>query len=102
MATEMFEKNSKVYYIQDNASYHKSEETWKWFKENRKWIEVHNLPPYCPELNAAEALWKYTRRSGTHNKYFETEEHLHETLVNILGTMYENPKTIEGYMAPFL
>lgn len=102
MGTEMFEKNKKVYFIQDNASYHKSSETWKWFRENRKWIEVHNLPPYCPELNAAEALWKVTRRSGTHNKHFETEEQLISTLDTVLGNMYENPKKISGYMAPFL
>lgn len=40
MGTEMFQKNRKVYYVQDNASYHKNGEIWKWFKENRKWIEV--------------------------------------------------------------
>lgn len=102
MATEMFEKNKKIYYIQDNASYHKSSETWKWFKENRKWIEVYNLPPYCPELNAAEPLWKYTRQKGTHNKCFDSEEDLHRTLLEILGNIYENPETISGYMAPFL
>ena len=102
MGTEMFEKNKKVYFIQDNASYHKSSETWKWFKNNRKWIEVHNLPPYCPELNAAEPLWKFTRKEGTHNKYFESEEALRNTLDQVLGTMYENPETISGYMTPFL
>ena len=102
MATEMFEKNKKVHYIQDNASYHKSPETWRWFKKNRKWIEVHNLPPYCPELNAAESLWKFIRQSGTHNKCFESKEHLQNTLLNILDGMYDNSKVISGYMAPFL
>ena len=37
--------------IQDNASYHKDAEVWKWFKSNRHWLEVHQLPPYSPELN---------------------------------------------------
>ena len=102
LATEMFEKNKKVYYIQDNASYHKSAETWKWFKKNQKWIEVHNLPPYCPELNAAESLWKFTRRSGTHNRCFESEEDLYKAVHKIFDNMYNNPKSISGYMAPFL
>ena len=65
-------------------------------------IEVHNLPPYCPELNAAEALWKVTRKSGTHNKHFETEEKLISTLDAVLGNMYENPSEVSGYMTPFL
>lgn len=31
--------------IQDNASYHKDAEVWKWFGANRRWLEVHQLPP---------------------------------------------------------
>ena len=30
--------------IQDNASYHKDGEVWKWFSQNRHWLEVHQLP----------------------------------------------------------
>jgi hypothetical protein len=32
--------------IQDNASYHKDQDVWGWFGENRHWLEVHQLPPY--------------------------------------------------------
>lgn len=98
----MFQKNRKVYYIQDNASYHKSIEIWKWFKENRKWIEVYNLPPYCPELNAAEPLWKYTRQQGTHNKCFENEEEIHQTLHTVFEKVQRCPAEIEGFLRPFL
>ena len=43
---------AKVYFprktilIQDNASYHKDKNVWAWFKENRTWLTVYNLPPY--------------------------------------------------------
>jgi hypothetical protein len=50
--------------IQDNASYHKKKEVWAWFKCNRHWLEVHQLPPYSPELNPTERLWQHTRRAG--------------------------------------
>ena len=56
--------------IQDNASYHKDSEVWSWFKSNRHWLEVHQLPPYSPELNPTERLWQYTRKNGTHDRYF--------------------------------
>jgi len=46
----------RVYYIQDNASYHKDQEVWAWFGDNRRWLTVTNLPPYSPELNAQEPL----------------------------------------------
>ena len=45
-----------IFYIQDNASYHKDKDIWLWFKDHRKNIEVFNLPPYSPELNAIETL----------------------------------------------
>ena len=31
-----------------------------WFHDHRKNIEVFNLPPYSPELNAIETLWHHT------------------------------------------
>src|SRR5438270_10573971 len=49
--------------IQDNASYHKDAEVWAWFKSNRHWLEVHQLPPYSPELNPTERLWQHTART---------------------------------------
>src|SRR5204863_3718154 len=49
--------------IQDNASYHKDAEVWAWFKSNRHWLEVHQLPPYSPELNPTERLWQHTRKN---------------------------------------
>jgi transposase len=63
-----------VYYIQDNASYHKDSEVWRWFKANHSWLKVKNLPPYCPELNAAESIWRHTRKEGMHNQYFDTKD----------------------------
>src|SRR5205809_2954038 len=48
--------------IQDNASYHKDKDVWSWFKSNRQWLEVHQLPAYCPELNPTERLWQHTRK----------------------------------------
>jgi hypothetical protein len=30
----------RVYYIQDNASYHKDKDVWAWFGDNRKWLEA--------------------------------------------------------------
>ena len=42
--------------IQDNASYHKDAEVWSWFRSNRHWLEVHQLPPYSPEFNPDRAV----------------------------------------------
>ena len=39
-------------------------------------LELFFLPPYSPDLNAIEMLWKKTRRNVTHNRYFESLDNL--------------------------
>ena len=38
------------------------------------------LPPYSPELNPIERVWKLTRRLATHNRYFEKIEQVAEAV----------------------
>ena len=91
-----------IFYIQDNASYHKDKDVWQWFKDHRSQIEVYNLPPYSPEFNAAEPLWHYTRIKGTHNRYFKNESDIIDTLTKVFIGMQKNPDEIKGYLRPFL
>lgn len=90
-----------VIYIQDNASYHKDKDVWAWFKANRSWWQVHNLPPYSPEFNATERLWHRTRVTGTHNRYFLDECELVKTLTTVFRSMQRKPEQITGYLRPF-
>jgi transposase len=87
--------------IQDNASYHKDGEVWAWFQSNRHWLEVHQLPPYSPELNPTERLWQYTRRSGTHNRFFGGLDSLLTTLMRVFAEMQSHPQLIRSCLAPF-
>ena len=81
----------RVFYVQDNASYHKDSDVWQWFKDNRKWIEVSNLPTYSPEFNAAEPIWKYTRKVATHNRHFESDAEIADTLTRVFRSIQRNP-----------
>lgn len=92
----------RVHYIQDNAPYHKDANVWAWFKDNRRWLEVYNLPPYSPELNAQEPLWKFTRKHGTHNKCFKSQDEIYKTLLRVFTDIQNNPHLIQGYLQPFL
>lgn len=98
---EFYRRNHRVFYIQDNASYHKKAETYEWFKDHRKYIEVFCLPPYFPQLNAVEPIWKYVRKNATHNRYFDTKEELCVSLLRTLNTIRKEPKNILGILAPF-
>lgn len=73
-------KNKKILLILDNARYHHAILIQSWLEENIRKIELLFLPPYSPELNPTELIWKETRYSGTHNRYFPTLESLSDVL----------------------
>lgn len=69
-------RRKKVLLILDNAKYHHARELRRWLSSNRKHLELLFLPPYSPDLNPVERVWKLTRRLCTHNQYFEKLERL--------------------------
>lgn len=64
----------KVVVISDNARYHHA----KLHKEYRDSCSdrfvLDFLPPYSPDLNPIERVWKLTRKCCTHNVYFPSLE----------------------------
>src|SRR5271157_1210453 len=42
----------------------------QWREERAAEFVLDYLPPYSPELNPIERVWKLTRRLGLHNRYF--------------------------------
>jgi transposase len=69
-------RGKKALVILDNARYHHAEELSDWLEKNCNRIELLFLPPYSPELNPIERVWKLTRRLCTHNRYFKALEDL--------------------------
>lgn len=62
--------NKKMHIIWDNAGYHRSAVVQSYAKSLR--IEIHYLPPYSPNLNPVERLWKLMHEQVTYNQYYET------------------------------
>ena len=56
--------------ISDNAQYHRSRLHGEWRKSQEPGFALASLPPYSPELNPIERVWKLTRRLCLHNRYF--------------------------------
>lgn len=58
--------------ITDNAKYHHAILHRDWRQEVASRFELTFLPPYSPDLNPIERVWKLTRRLCLHNRYFPT------------------------------
>lgn len=69
-------KKRKILLVLDNARYHHAKIIQPWLEEKKDVIELFFLPPYSPDLNAIEMLWKKTRRAVTHNRFFESLDNL--------------------------
>ncbi len=57
-----------IHIIWDNAGYHKSEDIQLFIKGTK--ITPHYLPPYSPNLNPIERLWKLMHEQVTYNRYY--------------------------------
>lgn len=55
-------KGQMVHMILDNVKYHES--ALAWVEKHSDFIELHFLPPYSPNLNAAEKIWQKTERDA--------------------------------------
>ena len=60
----------RVVAISDNAGYHHSRLHRPWREQQAPTFTLDFLPPYSPELNPIERIWKLTRRLCLHNRYF--------------------------------
>jgi len=58
--------------ITDNAQYHHARLHRDWREQKARRFRLDFLPPYSPELNPAERIWKLTRRLCIHNRYFHS------------------------------
>ena len=60
----------RVVVITDNARYHHARLHRTWREEHAEKLTLDYLPPYSPDLNPIERVWKLTRRQCLHNRYF--------------------------------
>ncbi len=63
-------KRKKILLVLDNARYHHAKMLQPWLEEVSDLLELFFFPPYSPDLNGIEMLWKKTRRNVTHNRFF--------------------------------
>ena len=94
-------KGRKIHLIVDNARYHKTKEISTWLKDKTDKIEIHPLPPYSPEFNPVELVWKETKKKTTHNRYFPSLALLKQRLFRRFNRFQGNPASLRNLIASF-
>lgn len=78
------QEKSKIYLICDNAGYHRSKKVREYLQNSK--IELLFLPPYSPNLNPIERLWKFMHSIVSNNKFYAN----FETFTDSIKAFFEN------------
>lgn len=93
--------------VMDNAAWHKSVQRIVGMERREECCDIYDavvfvkMPPYSPDLNSIEQVWRITRRENTHNKFFEHVSLLENTLDDAFArwaTPNEQLRNLCGFM----
>lgn len=98
MAKKMLEEIRKEYQdgkeiviIEDNAKYHHADSVTDLAKKLN--INIKFLPPYCPNLNLIERIWKFMKKEFK-NEYFPTFKDFYKAVLDFCGNFEKYDKEI--------
>jgi len=76
---ENYQDKVVIYIIVDNARYYRNKAVSEYLEKSK--IEFKFLPPYSPNLNLIERLWKLLRKRVINNKYYNTAKEFKEAIM---------------------
>ena len=65
-------ESGKIVIILDNARIHHAKLIKPFLEENKERLELLFLPPYSPNLNLIEGLWKWLKNDVINNVFYKT------------------------------
>lgn len=89
-------KAKTIYIYCDNARYYRSRLVQEYLETSR--IILIFLPPYCPNLNLIERLWKYFRKEILYNEYYEKFSDFQLACQNFFAGIKEHKKALRSLL----
>jgi len=77
--------DKRIVIFWDNASWHKSEEVRKYLDTTTN-FKLYNFPPYAPDLNPQEHVWKEAREKVTNNKLLSKFDKVVKDFLSFINT----------------
>ena len=74
----------------DNARYYRNRDVQDYIEKSK--IVMHFLPPYSPNLNPIERLWKFMYEHVLYNKYYEKFSRFRDAVLGFLQGLF-NPSS---------
>jgi len=90
---EAYPTLNRVHVFCDNASYYRNKEVTEYLRTSK--VLLHFLPPYSPNLNPIERLWKWMKEVVVYNTYYEEFEAFKEAILGFFGILNTLPSESE-------
>ena len=91
-----------LFLVQDGAPYHRAAPVKAFFVAHRARLHVTQLPSYSPDYNPIEFLWRATKRTATHNRYFPEFGELIGSVEEALGAFSRQPERVKALFGLYL
>jgi transposase len=82
---ESYPCKRKIHVFCDNAPYYRNKAVKQYLSSSR--IALHFLPPYSPNLNPIERLWKWMKERVIYNTYYEHFEDFKGAIIGFFAVL---------------
>ena len=86
--------NGKIVIVLDNARIHHAKMLHPFLKEQNGRLELVFLPPYSPQLNIVEGLWKWLKSNVINNVFYPTIAEIRNNVGLFMDEIMKSPMTI--------
>ena len=87
-----YEDKRTIYLFCDNARYYRNKKVSAFLETSK--ISIQFLPPYSPNLNPIERLWKLMNEQVINNKYYQKFSEFKDGLLKFLKSLSDPPENL--------
>jgi transposase len=89
---------SDIILFHDNARYYYANELKEWLKNTYPQVKQVFLPPYSPNLNLIERLWKFLRKTVISYHFYPTFNEFREEILNFFRNIKKYKKNLKSLL----
>ena len=78
--------------ILDNARIHHAKLIQPFLNDHRHRLELVFLPPYSPEFNLIEGLWKWLKSDIIHNVFYSSVQEIKNNVQAFINELNQTPE----------
>lgn len=97
--SDRYQEKETIWVIADNARYYDNTTLRDWLSKNPK-IQIIHLPPYSPNLNLIERLWKFMRKKVINLHYYPKFDDFRRAILDFFQNIGQYKWDLESLITP--